>query len=69
MARSQQQTAGFGERKPNPQHLEKLVQRWRDKVYDCLVTNKRYEVIIRENVRAFTQERDALTSQLKEAQA
>ena len=43
------------------------MQRWRDKVYECLVTNKRYEVIIRDNVRQFTKERDNLNKQLQEA--
>ncbi len=33
------------------------MQRWREKVYDCLVTNKRYELIVKENVRAFKAER------------
>jgi len=28
-------------------NLEKLVKRWREKVYECLMTNKRYEVTIK----------------------
>ena len=49
--------------------LEKLVQRWRDKVYECLVTNKRYEVIIRDNLRGFTQERNALKQECQESES
>ena len=32
-------------------NLEKLVQKWREKVFDCLLTNKRYEVIIKDNLK------------------
>lgn len=47
--------------------MEKLTQRWREKVYECLVANKRYEVINKENVRTFQTERGELIGQLNKA--
>lgn len=38
-------------------------------MYECLVTNKRYEVIIKENVRTFQSERNELMASLQKAQS
>jgi hypothetical protein len=45
--------------------MDRLVQKWREKVYECLVTNKRYELIIKDNVRNFRFESSQLTEELK----
>eukprot|EP00347_Sterkiella_histriomuscorum_P020240 403338556 len=49
--------------KINPNYmknLEVLIQRWRNKVYELLVDKKRYEIIIKENNRGFTLDRQQL---------
>ncbi len=51
--------------KNSEKNLDKLVTRWRDKVYECLVTNKRYEVIIRDNIKKFKIERESLNKELQ----
>jgi hypothetical protein len=51
--------------KNSDKNLDKLVTRWRDKVYECLVTNKRYEVIIRENIKKFKIERESMNKELQ----
>ena len=33
--------------------LVTLLGRWRKKVYECLVTNKRYELVIEDNLKRF----------------
>ena len=38
------------------EHKDKLLillQRWRKKVFECLVINKRYELIMQENLKKF----------------
>lgn len=49
--------------------LEKLVQRWRDKVYECLLANKRNEITIKENMRQHKKETAAIETMLKQSQA
>jgi hypothetical protein len=48
--------------------LEKLVQRWREKVYECLLTNKRYEFVIKDNLKTYNQDKEQTMKDLKEAQ-
>lgn len=43
--------------------LEGLTKKWREKVYECLVDKKRYEFIIKENNKAYKEERDSLKKQ------
>ena len=45
------------------------MQRWRDKVYECLLANKRNEVTIKENLREHKKERAAVETVLKQSQA
>ena len=46
-------------------NLEKLIQRWREKVFECLVDKKRYEIIIRENNKGFNNDKEALIKDIK----
>ena len=54
----------------DPQHvvnLEVLVQRWRKKVYELLVDKKRYEIIMRDNIKNYTQDKDKILKDLKQS--
>jgi len=45
------------------------VQRWRDKVYECLIASKRSEITIKENQREHKKEKNAIETMLKHSQA
>ena len=40
--------------------LSILLTRWRKKVYEGLVTNKRFELIIQDNLRKFAEDQTSL---------
>jgi hypothetical protein len=52
---------------PINSNLDKLVQKWREKVFDCLLTNKRYEVIIKDNLKQYSQELKSLEKEVEQA--
>jgi len=41
-----------------------LLTRWRKKVYECLVTNKRYELVIEDNLKKFAADQTSIQGQL-----
>ena len=43
-----------------------LLQRWRKKVYECLVTNKRFELIMQDNLKKFSEDQTSLQASLSE---
>ena len=45
----------------------KLLERWRKEVFDGLLRNKRYELLIKDNLARYTKELDALKTELKSA--
>jgi len=44
--------------------LSILLTRWRKKVYEGLVTNKRFELIIQDNLRKFAEDQTSLQAEL-----
>jgi hypothetical protein len=48
--------------------MDLLVTRWREKVFECLLTNKRYEVIIKDNLRKYKQEVLTIEKEKKEGE-
>ena len=34
-----------------------VLEKWRSKVFECLVANKRYEIVIRDNLAAYSDEK------------
>ena len=45
----------------------KLLERWRKEVFDGLLRNKRYELLIKDNLARYTKDLDALKTELKSA--
>jgi len=37
----------------DPSVPQRLLERWRKKVFECLLTNKRYEFIIQDNLNRY----------------
>lgn len=45
----------------------KLLERWRKEVFDGLLRNKRYELLIKDNLARYTKDLSALKTELKSA--
>lgn len=45
------------------------MERWRKEVFDGLMRNKRYELLIKDNLAAYTKDTDKLQLELKQAKA
>ena len=52
---------------PDREKLTILLTRWRKKVYEGLVTNKRYELIIQDNLRKFAEDQTSLQSEVAQS--
>jgi hypothetical protein len=48
--------------------LAKVVDKWRVKVFEGLVANKRYELVIRDNLTKYSEEKLSLKQELSQAQ-
>ena len=48
--------------------LAKVVDKWRVKVFEGLVANKRYELVIRDNLSKYSEEKLSLKQELSQAQ-
>lgn len=46
-----------------------ILQRWRKKVFDSMLTSKRFELLIEENVKTFTKDSEKLVSENEELQS
>ena len=43
-----------------------VLEKWRSKVFECLVATKRYELVIRDNLAAYNEEKTQLKLQITE---
>ena len=45
----------------------KLIEKWRQQVFDGLMRNKRYELLIKDNLARYNKDTDKLKTELKQA--